>query len=71
MQAIADMRMVHETGKNRLAATVSGRLEWCLSRQRAWGVPIPAVSCADCNEVYISTDMIEQVAEGVQIYREC
>ena len=66
LQAIAAMRMIPETGKNRLSATVSGRLEWCLSRQRSWGVPIPAVSCADCNDVHISTDMIEQVAQGVE-----
>lgn len=66
LQAIAAMRMVPETGRNRLAATVSGRLEWCLSRQRAWGVPIPAISCDDCNDVYISTDVIEKVAQGVE-----
>jgi isoleucyl-tRNA synthetase len=66
LQAIANMRMIPETGKNRLSATVSGRLEWCLSRQRAWGVPIPAVSCRDCNDVHISTDMIEIVAKGVE-----
>ncbi len=66
LDAIAAMRMIPETGKNRLAATVSGRLEWCLSRQRAWGVPIPAISCLDCNEVHISTSMIEKVAQGVE-----
>jgi len=66
LQAIADMRMVPETGRNRLAATVSGRLEWCLSRQRTWGVPIPAIACNDCNDVFISTDVIEIVAKGVE-----
>ncbi len=66
VQAIASMRMIPETGRNRLTATVSGRLEWCLSRQRAWGVPIPALSCDDCNDVHISTDVIEKVAQGVE-----
>jgi isoleucyl-tRNA synthetase len=66
LQAIANMRMIPETGRNRLAATVAGRLEWCLSRQRAWGVPIPAISCGDCNDVHISTEVIEQVAQGVE-----
>lgn len=66
LQAIAQMRMIPETGRNRLSATVSGRLEWCLSRQRSWGVPIPAISCNDCNDVYISTDLIEIVAKGVE-----
>ena len=67
LQAISEMRMIPETGRNRLSATVSGRLEWCLSRQRAWGVPIPAVSCSDCNDIYISTEMIEFVAKGVEV----
>ncbi len=66
LQAIASMNMIPETGRNRLAATVSGRLEWCLSRQRAWGVPIPAISCDDCCQVYLTTDIVEKVAQGVQ-----
>jgi len=66
IEAISDIRMIPETGKNRLVATVSGRLEWCLSRQRSWGVPIPALSCVDCCEVYLTTDLIEKVAQGVE-----
>lgn len=66
LQAIAAMRMIPETGRNRLSATISGRLEWCLSRQRTWGVPIPAVSCSDCNDVYLSVDLVEKVAQGVE-----
>lgn len=66
LQAIADMRMIPETGRNRLAATVSGRLEWCLSRQRSWGVPIPAISCTDCNYVFLTPELIEKVAQGVE-----
>lgn len=66
VQAIAKMRMVPETGRNRLAATVSGRLEWCLSRQRVWGVPIPAISCNDCNDVHLSVELVEKVAQGVE-----
>ena len=66
LQAIADIRMVPETGRNRLAATISGRLEWCLSRQRIWGVPIPAISCNDCNYVDLTVDLVEKVAQGVE-----
>ena len=66
LQAISEMRMIPETGRNRLSATVSGRLEWCLSRQRSWGVPIPALSCDDCNEVFLTTDLVEKVAQGVE-----
>jgi isoleucyl-tRNA synthetase len=40
LQAIAETRFIPEAGRNRIAAMVSGRPDWCISRQRAWGVPI-------------------------------
>lgn len=48
------VRFVPETGWNRLQAFVKGRSEWCISRQRAWGVPIPALY--DSNGEAIMTD---------------
>jgi isoleucyl-tRNA synthetase len=56
---------VPENSINRLRATVEGRLEWCLSRQRVWGTPIPALLCTTCDYAYITKELIERVAEGV------
>ena len=50
---------------NRLQATLEGRLEWCLSRQRVWGVPIPALMCSNCDYAYITPEFIRKVAQGV------
>ncbi len=40
MQAIADTRFIPEAGRNRIGSMVATRPDWCISRQRAWGVPI-------------------------------
>lgn len=53
-------------GRSSLKATVDNRLEWCLSRQRIWGIPIPALLCKQCDYAYINQDFIERVAQGVE-----
>ena len=42
---------------------VASRTDWCISRQRAWGVPIPVFYCEDCGEVIVTDETIEHVAK--------
>jgi isoleucyl-tRNA synthetase len=66
LEAIDTMLMLPETGAARLKSSVAGRLEWCLSRQRTWGIPIPALCCAACNYVFLDQQVMQQVALGIE-----
>jgi isoleucyl-tRNA synthetase len=66
IKAVDTINMVPQTSGNRLKATLEGRLEWCLSRQRVWGVPIPALQCIACDHSYTSQELVEKVAQHVE-----
>ncbi len=65
VEAISRIKMLPEASHNRFEATVEGRLEWCLSRQRTWGVPIPALICNNCDYAYVNKEFIDEVAVHV------
>ena len=46
---------------NRIGAMVEQRPDWCISRQRNWGVPIPSYTCADCGEKVMNDDTLDAV----------
>ena len=50
-------------GEGRMANMLKGRPDWCVSRQRVWGVPIIAFHCQDCSEVVIDSQVIYHVAD--------
>ena len=61
-KAIDGVQWIPEWGGDRIKGMVTDRSDWCISRQRTWGVPIPIFYCKDCGKVIINETTIEAVA---------
>ena len=61
-KAIDTVKWIPEWGGDRIKGMVMDRSDWCISRQRTWGVPIPIFYCKDCGKAIINEDTINAIA---------
>lgn len=68
VEALKNVEWIPGWGQNRMKNMILNRSDWCISRQRVWGVPIPAFYCEQCGESVLDGELIKNVAEIFEIY---
>jgi len=63
LKAIDQVQWIPKWGRDRIYGMIENRPDWCISRQRTWGVPITAFSCTGCGEYLADGRLMDFVAE--------
>ncbi len=61
LESIDEVKWLPEGTVNRIKSMIESRPDWCLSRQRTWGVPIPVFYCKNCQEVVLNKEIIQHL----------
>ncbi|MCX5781164.1 MAG: isoleucine--tRNA ligase, partial [Elusimicrobia bacterium] len=63
LEKVKEVKWVPSYGEKRISGMLEVRPDWCLSRQRLWGVPIPVFYCDKCNEPILDDKLIDYVSK--------
>jgi len=62
LRSINEVTWIPPWGRDRIYGMVENRPDWCVSRQRAWGIPITVFYCSDCNELLVTQQTVDHIA---------
>ena len=66
LEAIKTVKWYPAWGEERITKMIEDRNDWCISRQRTWGVPLPIFYCKDCEKEYVTPESLEKVQKIVK-----
>ncbi|MCB1196407.1 isoleucine--tRNA ligase, partial [bacterium] len=61
LESVKTTRWIPEVGEKRITSMLENRPDWCLSRQRLWGVPIPVIKCESCGKHIMTADTLKKI----------
>ena len=68
LKEIDRVKWIPQSGYNRIRSMVENRPDWCISRQRVWGVPITVFYCKNCGEIIANKEIFEHIAQLFENY---
>ena len=68
LEEIDKVKWIPEAGYKRIRSMVENRPDWCISRQRVWGVPITVFYCKNCGQIIADREIFEHIAQKVENY---